>query len=174
MEDRIREIFYKITERFDVPVRIGSRCEAHAYYRIEDLSAEDLDICSEYLSERVDKVCYPNAPEVLIALPGSFTGLTELLSRVLSTGTSPLQVITIDELNGGNGKSTSIKDKNVMLVNDVITTARSCLEAHTQVTLLGASILCWGTLVDRTFGPGPVPVISAFTGEPVILLEELP
>ena len=40
--------------------------------------------------------------------------------------------------------------------------------------MLGSTVLCWASLVDRTFGPGPVPVVAAFTGEPVTMLEELP
>lgn len=174
MENDIRDIFHRITERFDVPVRIGSRCEANTYYRIEDLGSKDIELCAEFLSDRIHKVCYPNLPEILITLPGSYTGLTEELAKRLSIETEPLPMVDLEEVHLGNGKSSIVKSKRVMLINDVITTARSCLEAHTKVTIAHASVLCWVALVDRTFGPGPVPVISAFTGEPVLLLEELP
>jgi len=59
------------------------------------------------------------------------------------------------------------------MLTDVITTARSSLEAHTKATLRGVPVLCWATLIDRTFGPGPVPVVSALTGAPVRLLSRL-
>ena len=174
MENDIRDIFNRITERFDVPVRIGSRCETNTYYRIEDLSSKDIELCAEFLAERIENVCSPNLPEILITLPGSYTGLTEELAKRLSVESSPLPMIDLEDVHLENGNAGIVKNKRIMLINDVITTARSCLEAHTKVTIAHASVLCWVALVDRTFGPGPVPVISAFTGDPVLLLEELP
>jgi len=170
----IRQIFQKITERYSVPVRVGSRCEAHVFYRVENLSTEDLETCAQYVADRVIKVCNPNLPQKIINLPGGYTGLADWLSRELAPRGEELEVIPYGKLEPANGKSSSIKGLNVLLVSDVITTARSCLEAHTKVTLLNASVLCWASLVDRTFGPGPVPVVAAFTGDPVTLLEQLP
>lgn len=173
MEDQIRDIFQSITEYHSVPLRIGSRCEAHTYYRIEDLGSADIELCAEYIAGRVDRVCSPAMPDLLINLPGGYTGLADELAKALSTnGHDPIPVLQLEELYLSGGKN-QLKDKNVILVNDVITTARSCLEAHTKATMFGATILCWTALVDRTFGPGPVSVIAAFTGEPVMLLEDL-
>lgn len=167
----IREIFEEITERYSVPVRIGSRCEANVFYRVEDLSTDDVSQCSGYIAERVVKVCAPQLPQVLINLPGSYTGLAEMLAKELAPSDETLEVIQLDELGTAHPQ---LKGLSVMLVNEVITTARSCLEAHTRVTMMGATIPCWAALIDRTFGPGPVPVVAAFTGEPVTLLERLP
>jgi orotate phosphoribosyltransferase len=72
-----------------------------------------------------------------------------------------------------NGHGEKYKGHNAILVTDVITTARSSLEAHTRATLRGIPVLCWATLIDRTFGPGPVPVVSAFTGAPVRVLTQV-
>lgn len=168
----LREIFEAITERYQSPVRIGSRCESRVYYRVEDLSRRDVESCAEYIAERVQKVCSPILPNVLIALPGSFSGLAEILSRELAAPGETLEVISIDQISGSNGRSSHLKGAYAMLVNDVITTARSCLEVHTKATVIGASVLCWAALIDRTFGPGPVPVIASFTGEPVRLLDD--
>lgn len=174
MESTIREILDRITEHYDVPIRVGSRCEANVFYRVEDLSSEELELVAQYVAERVLKVCHPALPQILISLPGSFTGLARLLARELAPAGEALEVVNIEQLNPGNGKGSWLKNSNVVLVNDVITTARSCLEAHTKTTVLGASVLCWAAIIDRTFGPGPVPVVAAYTGEPVRLLEGLP
>ncbi|MCB0359896.1 MAG: hypothetical protein KDD44_09675 [Bdellovibrionales bacterium] len=167
----IREIFERITERFEVPVRVGSRCEANVFYRVDALEEEEVQQLARYVAERIDKVCNPAAPEILVNLPGGFTSLAAFLSEELAAGGEKLPVINYNELNPYNGHSSMLKNANVVLVNDVITTARSCLEAHTKVTMMGASVLCWGALIDRTFGPGPVPVVACITGEPVRLLE---
>jgi len=172
--DQIKEIFLKVTERYSVPVRVGSRCEAHSFYRVDNLTTEDVEVCAGYVADRVIKVCSPNLPVKIINLPGGYTGLADWLSRELAPPGEELEVIPFGKLEPANGKSASIRGVNVVLVSDVITTARSCLEAHTKVTMLGSTVLCWASLVDRTFGPGPVPVVAAFTGEPVTMLEELP
>lgn len=169
--DEIKEIFARITERYEIPVRIGSRCEATTYYRVDSLVPSDLEICASYIADRIRNVCHPHQPELLIQLPGSYTGLVEILSQELAAPGETLEVLPYEKIVPGNGVTKRIKNTPVVLVNDVITTARSCVEAHTKVTMMGASILCWAALIDRTFGPGPVPVITAFTGEPVTLLE---
>lgn len=171
MENRIREIFANITEYYDVPLRLSSRCEASVYYRVEDLSVDDIEYCAKYLGDRVVKVCQPTIPEILVSLRGNFTGLAATLSRELAPPGETLEVITLEQVEAGNGAGSKLRNRPVMLVNDVITTARSCLEAHTKTTLLGGQVLCWAALIDRTFGPGPVPVVAAFTGAPINLLE---
>ena len=172
--DDIREIFEKITEYYSVPIRVGSRCEANVYYRVEDLSSDNIEVCARYVSERILKVATPALPHFLVNLRGSFTDLASILARALAPSGETLEVLGYEEINAGNGKSHRVKGANVILVNDVITMARSCLEAHTRVTMMGASITCWAALIDRTFGPGPVPIVAAFTGEPVTLLSGLP
>lgn len=157
-----------------MPLRVGSRCEASCYYRVEDLGADDIQVCADYLAERVLKVCSPALPHFLVNLRGSFTGLAAVLAKELAPPGESLEVLEFSQLTSGNGVTSRIKGSNLILVNDVITTARSCLEAHTRVTMMGGSILCWAALIDRTFGPGPVPVVASFTGEPVTLLEGLP
>lgn len=169
--DSIRAIMDTITERYDLPIRVGSRCEAQVFYRVEDLSSEDVEECARYVSERIIKVCAPNLPQYLLNLPGSYTGLAEALSKELAPPGEQLEVIELDQFNIENGLGKKLKNSTVILVNDVITTARSCLEAHTRATMVGATVLCWAALIDRTFGPGPVPVVASFTGEPVTLLE---
>lgn len=174
MENEIKEIFEDITEYFDVPLRLSSRCETKVYYHVEDLTSEDLQVCAAYIAERIEKVCHPPLPEFIINLPGSYTGLASILSAELSPPGEEIEVIRYDKMEAGNGFGKRLRNARVLLVNDVITTARSCLKAHTKTTMMGASVLCWAALIDRTFGPGPVPVVSAFTGAPVTLLEELP
>ncbi len=171
MEDEIRDLFKEISEFHEAPVRLGSRCESNTYYRVEDLSDSGLALCAQYVSERVFKVCSPNLPSVLITLPGNYTGLGEELSRELCPPGESMEVISLRDIERSDRPANWLKGARAVLVNDVITTARSCLEAHTRITMLGASILCWACLIDRTFGPGPVPVVAAFTGAPVKLLE---
>lgn len=167
-------IFKRISEHYESPIRVGSRCEANVFYRLEDLNMEDLERLASSLAERVTSVSSPNLPERLVELPGSTTGIAQLLAKELAPSGEELEVISVEQLNHGNGVGKRLKGSHVLLVNDVITTARSCLEAHTKITLMGASVNCWAALIDRTFGPGPVPVVATFTGEPVRLLEELP
>ena len=173
MEDRLKEIFGGITDYYDLPLRLSSRCETKVYYRVEDLSSDDIETCAQYIGERVNNVCLPSLPEIIVDLPGNFAGLAEALSKELAPPGESMEVIKFEQLEGGNGISRRIKNTQILFVNDVITTARSCLEAHTKVTMMGGAVLCWATLIDRTFGPGPVPVVAAFTGAPVNLLEEL-
>jgi len=174
MENQLKEIFLSITEHHEIPRRLSSRCEANVYYRVEDLTSDDIDTCTEYLKERVINVCHPALPEILVNLKGNYTGLAETLSKALAPSGESLELLTLEQIEGGNGYGSNLKGRRVVLVNDVITTARSCLEAHTRTTMMGASVLCWAALIDRTFGPGPVPVVAAFTGEPINLLEEIP
>lgn len=152
-------------------MRLSNRCETNVFYRVEDLSPEDLDVCGDYLEKRIVNVCQPVLPQLIIRLPGCFTELPEVLSRKLAPPGEVIEVITIDDLGRVNGKKNPVQGVNILLVNDVVTTARSCLEAHTKTTMLGGIVSAWAALIDRTFGPGPVPVIAAYTGAPVTLLE---
>lgn len=172
----IAEIFSKITERYQDPVPIGSRCQSKVFYRTEDLSESDLDLCAEYVANRVRNVVSPQVPELFLKLPGGYSFFAERLSSIYSELYStplevPLEQYLEDKLSNGHGEK--YRGKNAVLVTDVITTARSSLEAHTKATLRGIPVLCWATLIDRTFGPGPVPVVSAFTGDPVTLLTRI-
>ncbi|MCC6220747.1 MAG: hypothetical protein IT291_05855 [Deltaproteobacteria bacterium] len=171
MSQEIREIFERVTESYSFPIRVGSRCEAKTFYRVESLTRSDLETCAAYVAERIIKVCYPQKPEKLINLPGGYTAFAEVLSKELCHSSEPLEVLSLSSLNPNNGGVAAVRQKRVVLVNDVITTARSCLEAHSKMTIMGANVMCWAALVDRTFGPGPVPVVAAFTGDPVTLLE---
>lgn len=170
--DRIREIIENIAEHYSSPIRVGSRCEANTYYRVEDLTESDFSEIAEYVAERIHKVCTVE-PQVIISMPGSFVGLAKMLSKELSP-VEPLEVINAEQLTSPGMRSSWLRNVNAVLVNDVITTARSCLEIHTKATMMGASIMCWAAIIDRTFGPGPVPVVAAYTGDPVRLLEEMP
>ena len=171
--DTIKEIFSKITERYEDPVPIGGRCESHTFYRTEDLSEEDLQTCAEYVADRIESIIAPAHPDLFLKLPGGYSFFAERLSAVYSErlpGQNEIPVEQYLESKIGNGFGTTYKGKNAILVTDVITTARSSLEAHTKATLRGIPVLCWATLIDRTFGPGPVPVVSAFSGDSVRLL----
>ncbi len=175
--EEIREIIDRVTEYYANPIRVGSRCEANAFYRVEDLSSEELEEIGLHISERIINVCSPTLPQLLLSLPGSFAGLARVLSKTLAPTGEALEVVNVEQLSPGTsakGRSNWLKGSQVVLVNDVITTARTCLEAHTRATMMGATVLCWAAIIDRTFGPGPVPVVAGMTGEPVRLLEELP
>ncbi|MCB0331468.1 MAG: hypothetical protein KDD70_17475 [Bdellovibrionales bacterium] len=169
----INEIFSRITERYQDPVPIGGRCESFTYYRTEDLSEDDLNKCALYVAQRLESVISPNHPDLFLKLPGGYSFFAERLSAVYSEQIPGHREIPLEqylESKLGNGFGSKYKGKNAVLVTDVITTARSSLEAHTKATLRGIPVLCWATLIDRTFGPGPVPVVSAFTGDSVRLL----
>lgn len=172
--EELREIIDRVTEYYETPIRVGSRCEANVFYRVEDLSSEELEVIGEQLAERILNSCSPNLPQLLISLPGSYAGLAKVLSKTLAPTGEPLEVVNVEQLAPGKGRANWLRGSNVVLVNDVITTARTCLEAHTRATVMGASVLCWAAIIDRTFGPGPVPVVAGITGEPVRLLEEIP
>ncbi|MCB0318566.1 MAG: hypothetical protein KDD56_07400 [Bdellovibrionales bacterium] len=169
--DDINNIFSKITENYEDPVPIGGRCESNVYYRTEDLDENDLNTCAEYVAQRIYNVLSPNDPELFLKLPGGYTFFAERLCAMYSEIAGkdiPVEQYFEDKLSNGHGEK--YKGSNAVLVTDVITTARSSLEAHTKATLRGIPVLAWATLIDRTFGPGPVPVISAFTGAPVRVL----
>jgi hypothetical protein len=174
--EEVNEIFEGITETYQDPVPIGGRCESPVYYRVEDLTDSDLNACAEYVANRIRNVVAPQTPELLLKLPGGYTFFAERLCAVYSeiarNGKEiPLEQYLESKLSNGHGEK--YRGYNTVLVTDVITTARSSLEAHTKATLRGIPVLCWATLIDRTFGPGPVPVVSAFTGAPVRLLTQL-
>ncbi len=171
-------IFKKIAEHYDTPIRIGSQCEANVFYRIEDLTVGDLNDITSYLCERTSEVCEPDCPDLVVHLPSCVTDLPNLIASNIVGDAKPLEIINSERIASAGGLTQStlsqrIKGAKVIIVNDVITTARSCLELHTRLTIQGATVLGWVALIDRTFGPGPVPVIAAHTGEPVRLLESL-
>jgi hypothetical protein len=169
----IASIFRRITERFEEPVPIGGRCESNVYYRVEDLDEGNLNQCARYVAERLYNVMSPAEPELFLKLPGGYSFFAERLCAVYTELSKTKKEIPLEqfvEAKLSNGYSEKYRGKNAVLVTDVITTARSSLEAHTKATLRGIPVLCWATLIDRTFGPGPVPVISAFTGAPVRML----
>ena len=174
--EEINEIFDRITERYEEPVPIGGRCESNVFYRTEDLTEADLNLCAEYVAERISNLISPQHPQLFLKLPGGYSFFAERLcaiySEVIPGGQEiPLEQYLESKLSNGHGEK--YKGKNAVLVTDVITTARSSLEAHTKATLRGIPVLCWATLIDRTFGPGPVAVVSAFSGAPVRLLTQI-
>ena len=174
--ETLEEIFAQITEEYEEPVPIGGRCESRIFYRVEDLSDADLDSCAEYVAERIRNVVAPNKPELFLKLPGGYSFFAERLcavySELFNKGVEiPLEQYLESKMSNGHGEK--YKGHQAILVTDVITTARSSLEAHTRATLKGIPVLCWATLIDRTFGPGPVPVVSAFTGAPVRVLTRI-
>lgn len=174
--EEINEIFERITDQYEDPVPIGGRCESRVYYRVQDLSDADLDSCAEYVAYRIKNVVAPQAPQLFLKLPGGYSFFAERLSAIYSELFSggkdiPLEQYLESKLSNGHGEK--YRSQNAVLVTDVITTARSSLEAHTRATLKGIRVLCWATLIDRTFGPGPVPVVSAFTGASVRVLTQI-
>lgn len=172
----VNNIFERITERYDEPVPIGGRCESNVFYRTEDLTEDDLNLCAEYVAERIANVLAPQAPQLFLKLPGGYSFFAERLCAVYSELMPgrvdiPLEQYLESKLSNGHGEK--YRGHSAVLVTDVITTARSSLEAHTKATLRGIPVLCWATLIDRTFGPGPVPVVSAYTGAPVRVLTQI-
>jgi hypothetical protein len=175
LED-LDDIFERVTENYDEPVPIGGRCESTTFYRTEDLSDHDLNLCAEYVAERIKNVVAPSSPELFLKLPGGYSFFAERLCAVYSELFNggkdiPLEQYLESKLSNGHGEK--YKGYSAILVTDVITTARSSLEAHTKATLRGIPVLCWATLIDRTFGPGPVSVVSAYTGAPVRVLTQM-
>lgn len=173
----INEIFAKVTEEFEDPVPIGGRCESTTYYRVEDLTDEDLNICARYVAERIKNLLAPQHPKLFLKLPGGYSFFAERLhATYLELFAPPGHEIALEqylESKISNGHGEKYRNYPAILITDVITTARSSLEAHTRATLRNIPVLCWATLIDRTFGPGPVPVVSAFTGAPVRLLTRI-
>ena len=172
----ISEIFSRVTEEYEEPVPIGGRCESRIYYRTEDLTDEDLNLCAQYVARRIRNVVSPQEPHFFLKLPGGYSFFAERLCAVYSELVGSKQDLPLEqylESKMSNGQAEKLKGKNVIIVTDVITTARSSLEAHTKATLKGIPVLCWATLIDRTFGPGPVPVVSAFTGASVRVLTQI-
>lgn len=174
--ETIHEIFEAITETFEDPVPIGARCESNVYYRTEDLTEANLNACAEYVAYRIRDVVSPSEPQLFLKLPGGYTFFAERLQAIFTELFPAMEEVPLEqylESKLGNGHGEKYKGANAILVTDVITTARSSLEAHTKATLRGIPVLCWATLIDRTFGPGPVPVVSAFTGAPVRVLTQI-
>lgn len=173
--DDINTIFEQITEHYREPVSIGSRCESNYYYRVEDLSEDDLNTCARYVAERLDSIIAPQTVQLFLKLPGGYSFFAERLCTFYGelVGDDDIALEQYLETKMGNGHGEKYRGYNTVLVTDVITTARSSLEAHTKATLRGIPVQSWATLIDRTFGPGPVPVVSAFTGEAVRVLSKI-
>ncbi len=165
----------RITDYSEIPIPIGGRCESHYYYRVEDLTEEEIKLCATYVLRRFEKSHDIDQIKVLLKLGGSVTLFAEVLFAIWCeyTGSDDLSLEVYSDFLFENGKLGFLRGKNTVLVTDVITTARSTLEAHTTSTMRGLRINAWISLIDRTFGPGPVPVISAFTGAPVSLITRL-
>jgi len=167
-----KDLFEKITERYSVPIKFSKNCEANTFYRVEDLTAEDVNTLSAYLAKRTIDVLNPEEPEILVEMPGSTIGLAQAVAEAINDelGKMP-NVISLNEFNKGNGARSATKGKMVVIINDIITTGKSCLEAHSELCMTGAKVGCWLALIDRTFGPGPVSIVAAMTGDPVKLLD---
>lgn len=170
MEDEIREIFSNITETYVEPIKLGSNCESNIYYRVEDLRVKDLALCASYLKERILDNCASTRPEILVSMKTNFTELADKLAEELALDGKALEVVDLEKVEQGNGVRNVLRGKSVVLINDVITTGKTCLEAHNNTTLMGGIVHCWAALIDRTFGPGPVPVAACFTGSPITLV----
>jgi orotate phosphoribosyltransferase len=166
-----KEIFEKVTERFSVPIKLSKNCESNTFYRVEYLSQEDVSYCAEYLSNRILDCISPSDADFLVEMPGSSLHLAQAIANALGETIPSPKVLSLHEFNMGNGKASQVKGKTVVIINDVITTGRSCLEAHSKLTMSGANVVAWASLIDRTFGPGPVPVIATLSGDPVSLLD---
>ncbi|MCB0338875.1 MAG: hypothetical protein KDD53_04685, partial [Bdellovibrionales bacterium] len=82
--EELSRIFGAITEEFEEAVPIGGRCESFVYYRVEDLSEDDLNACAEYVAERILRVCSPHYPELILKLPGGYSFFAERLAAVFS------------------------------------------------------------------------------------------
>ena len=168
----VREIFEKITERYENPIPIGTRCESNIFYRVEDLTDDDLNLCAMAVGARIHDVTSPTRPELFLKLPGGYTFFGERLAAIYSEYWAkreiPFEQMVDQTLVSSMWEK--YKGKHAVLITDVITTARSSLELHTKATLKGIRVMCWATLIDRTLGPGPVPVVSSLTGEPVRVL----
>jgi len=173
MQDELEQIFKRISEFYAQPIKIGSQCEANTFYHIEDMTVGELEQASGYLTERIQEVCYPDLPSMVIHLSSCITDLPDLLAERLGPPGQALEVVNANKIGQGNGITQRLRSSRVIIANDVITTAKSCLELHARLTMLGANVVAWASLVDRTFGPGPVPVIAAHTGEAVRLLQNL-
>lgn len=174
--DDINTIFTRITEEYEEPVPIGGRCESRVYYRVEDLTDEDLNVCAQYVANRMNDLLQPQTPQLFLKLPGGYTFFAERLCAFFSELVGDVDEIPLEqylESKMSNGHGEKYKGANCVIVTDVITTARSSIEAHTKATLRGIPVLCWAALIDRTFGPGPVPVVAAFTGAPVRVLTKI-
>jgi len=167
-----REILDSITEYHQIPLRIGSHCESNTFYRIENLTSGDIELCAKQLAEQILDVVSPSIPDVMLNLPGNYTGLAHELAKTMSELVfQPIEAISLTTSNYPEVRE-KLRNKNIIFVNDIVTTARTCLAYHSKITMDDASILGWATLIDRTLGPGPVPVISVMKGEAVVLLQD--
>ena len=77
--EEINDIFCKVTEEFEDPVPIGGRCESNTYYRVEDLTDEDLNTCARYVADRIKNLLAPNHPKLFLKLPGGYSFFAERL-----------------------------------------------------------------------------------------------
>jgi hypothetical protein len=80
----MEDIFNRITEEYEEPVPIGGRCESRIFYRVEDLSDADLNLCAEYVAGRIRNVVSPNKPQLFLKLPGGYSFFAERLCAVYS------------------------------------------------------------------------------------------
>ncbi len=171
--DDINDIFAKITEYYEEPIKIYSRCQSHYFYRVENLSEDELNLCAEHVAYRLRNTVSPQEPKLFLKLAGGYTFFAERLCAIYSELIPNAEDIILEKYSPekfSNGYGEKYKGVNTILITDIITTARSTLSAHTKLSLRGIPVLSWVSLIDRTFGPGPVPVVSAFTGAPVSLL----
>ena len=150
MEEKLQQIFSDICQHHETPVKIGNRCQSHDYYHIENLSSEDLRLCSEVLLERILNVCYPQAPELLLKLPSCYSDLALLLQSGLRELDRGVELVELSYSDLEETLLNYVKDTKLIIVADVLTSARSCLEVHSLATMYGGSVLAWLSLIDRT------------------------
>ena len=109
-------------------------------------------------------------PDCLIAVKPESEDLAIQIAKMLYPE-MPLDVYTYDSIKENAQVRAELRGRRAALINNVITTGRTCLEVHSIASMI-CNVVCWATIIDRTFGPGPVPVIASHTGEPVVLMEQ--
>ena len=106
--EELNEIIEKITDTYEEPVPIGGRCESHVYYRVQDLNDHDLDVCAEYVAERIRNVVAPQTPQLFLKLPGGYTFFAERLCTIYSElygkgSEVPLEQYLESKMSNGHG-----------------------------------------------------------------------
>lgn len=153
MDATTREIISSITVRYESETELPGGHKGTVYYDCPKLAPAQLSRLAATAMWEDQHVEF----DIVIGL--AYRGI--LFASALATG-KPVAIYQQD----GNVFGPDIKDKKVIIVDDVIVSGRSILESKQKVSALGADVVALACIIDRTAPDFSrdlgLPLISAF------------
>ncbi|WKZ56077.1 MAG: phosphoribosyltransferase family protein [Bdellovibrionota bacterium] len=157
MDETSKQIILGITRQFDTPQLVKDNLRVKTFYDCSKLTPNDLARLAAEATGHLDE----NAFDMVVGL--AYTGI--LFSFAVARGRLVSILATDGSLIG-----TSVKDRRVLVVDDVVCSGTRLATASEQLRSMGANIVGYACIIDRSAGsrhPMVSPLWSAWEGEVV-------